>query len=350
MRMLSIVFLGLTVWASAEPAVPAPASPVPSSPVTKSPVANLFIHPLLAFPSRAFIPGRDESRMDEWFITVDEFRKALDSLEAKGYILVRPSEVFKFEAGQVKFQALALPPHRKPMILSMDDLNYYPYMKANGTVSRLVVDEKGQLLARTVLPGGTIRDDLDREAPQILETFIAAHPDFSFHGARGLIALTGYNGILGWPTQEKPGPVLDEARRQAKRVIETLKALGWDFASHSYAHKTQRTQKDEAWSRTEAQWTAEVLPLIGPTPFYVTPFGEPWWHNPLRWNQMKSSGFKVFFGVEADSNLRFKDGLPILGRVPLDGRGLRHRFGKLNVFLDPRLVWDPLRPPTMIYK
>lgn len=349
MRSQVLFFLSLTVLAAAEAPV-APVSPPRAAPVAKSPVANLFIHPLLAFPARAFLPGRDEARMDEWFITVDEFRRALDSLEAKGYILVRPSEVFDLSGPVPRFRPLNLPPHRKPMILSMDDLNYYPYMRANGTVSRLVVDAKGQLLARTALPGGAVRDDLDREAPQILETFIAAHPDFSFHGARGLIALTGYNGILGWPTQEAPGAVLDEAQRQARRVVATLKALGWDFASHSYAHKTARTQKNPAWAASEARWTAEVQPLIGPTPFYVTPFGEAWWHDPVRWDALKAAGFRVFFGVEPDSNLRWKNGLPILGRVPLDGRGLRRRFGKLNVFLDPRLVWDPLRPPTMVYK
>jgi len=336
----------------AAPAPPAAKPAPPAEPplaVTKSPVANLFVHPLLAFPEKAFIPGKDESRMDEWFVTVDEFRRVLESLEAKNYILVKPSQVFQITPVGVQFQALDLPPGRKPLILSMDDLNYYPYMRANGTVSRLLVDESGQLIARTALRGGGFRDDLDREAPQILETFLAAHPDFSFQGARGLIALTGYAGILGWPTQEAPGPRLTEAQAGAKKVVATLKALGWEFASHSYAHRTKKSQDLAVWTASEARWKAEVEPLIGPTPFYIFPFGEPWYKDPGRWAVFKKSGFQVFFGVETTSNLRWKDGLPILGRVPLDGRGLRHRFGLLTPFLDPRSVWDSLRPPTMKY-
>ncbi len=338
-------------------AQPEGSQPVPE-PVTKvlkgetplmSPVANLFVHPLIAFPERAFVPGKDESRMDEWFITVGEFEKVLESLENKGYILVKPSEVFEITLTEVKFRPLDLPPGRKPLILSMDDLNYYPYMRANGTVSRLRVDDRGILWARTVMPGGVVRDDLDREVPQVLEQFLLAHPDFSYHGARGLIALTGYNGILGWPTQQAPGPALREAEQEAKRVLATLKALGWEFASHSYAHRSQRVQKFDAWSVSEDRWTAEVEPLVGATPFYVFPFGETWWKDEARWDAMKAAGFRVFFGVEPDSNLRWKDNLPILGRVPLDGRGLRHKFAKLNVFLDPRLVWDPSRPATMTY-
>lgn len=287
--------------------------------------------------------------MDEWFVTVDEFRRALESLEAKGFILVKPSEAFTITDTGVTFNTLDLPAGRKPLILSMDDLNYYPYMRANGTVSRLLIDDSGRLVARTALRGGGFRDDLDREVPQVLEGFLAEHPDFSFHGARGLIALTGYAGILGWPTQQAPGPQLTEAQEGAKKVVKTLKAMGWEFASHSYSHRSKRVQKYPSWLATEARWKAEVEPLIGPTPFYIYPFGEPWWKDPQRWEATKKDGFRVFFGVEATSNLRWKDGFPILGRVPLDGRGLRHRFGLLTPFLDPRAIWDPLRPETMKY-
>jgi len=343
--------VGRLVADTVPPTVPESITPLPEAliPVTRSPVSNLFVHPLLAFPERAFIPGKDESRMDEWFVTVDEFEKVLESLELKGYILVRPSDVFEIDQTGVKFRTLDLPAGRKPLILSMDDLNYYPYMRANGTVSPIWVNDQGTLLTRTALRGGGFRDDDDREVPQVLESFLLSHPDFSFRGARGLIALTGYAGIFGWPTQEAPGPGLDEAQAGARKVVATLKALGWEFASHSYAHRSKRVQNLEAWKVSEARWMAEVEPLIGPTPFYVFPFGEPWWKDPDRWTVMKDSGFKVFFGVEADSNLRWKQDLPILGRVPLDGRGLRHRFGKLNVFLNPRLVWDSLRPATMVY-
>jgi hypothetical protein len=335
--------------ASPAPTPAVAADPLPA--VTKSPVANLFIHPLLAFPEKAFIPtSRDESRMDEWFVTVEEFKQALASLDARGYTLVKASDVFQIDAsGNVTIQTLDLPAGRKPLLLSMDDLNYYPYMKANGTVSRLFVDDQGRLATRTMLKGGTWRDDYDLEAPQVLESFIETHPEFSYKGARGLIALTGYNGILGWPTQQAPGPDLVEAKRQAKAVVDKLKEMGWEFASHSYAHRTKKSQDFLSWKISEARWVGEVQPIIGPTPYYILPFGEPWWKDHDRWEVMKAYGFKVFFGVEATSNLRWKDGLPILGRVPLDGRGLRHKFGMLNLFFGRQPVWDPLRPPTMKY-
>lgn len=332
-------------------ALPFTASAVkpPEPPVTSSPIAELFIHPLIAYPDRAFTAGKDEIRMDEWFVTADEFERALESLEIRGYILVRASDCFlKTDTGwQVK--APPVPEGRKPLLLSMDDLNYYPYMKRNGTVSRLAVDQAGHLVARTFLKDGTFRDDGNREAPQILEAFVATHPDFSWHGGRGMIAVTGYNGLFGWPTHQTGTPAADEARTEAKKVAAALKAMGWEFASHSYAHRTKRGQKNPEWTVSEARWDAEVKPVIGPTPFYVFPFGENWWRDDERWDKMREDGFGVFFGVETLSNLRWKDGFPILGRVPLDGRGLRHRFGQLSPFLDSKQVWDPLRPANLKY-
>lgn len=319
------------------------------TPVIANTVSHVFVHPLLAFPWQSFLPGRDLARMDEWFVTVEEFRKALAALEARGYVLVKPSDVFGTGPAGPRLKTLDLPEGRRPLILSIDDLNYYPYMRANGTVSRLLVDDEGKIVARTVLHGGVFRDDYDREVPQVLEQFITEHPDFSFNGARGLIALTGYSGILGWPTQEAPGPRLAEAQAGARKVVAALKALGWEFASHSYAHRSKASQTFGQWIISESRWKSEVEPLVGPTPYYVFPYGEAWWKDPERWKALRAAGFQVFFGVEKSSQLQWKDGLPIEGRVPLDGRGLRKRFSILSPFLDPKLIWDPLRPAQISY-
>ena len=34
----------------------------------------------------------------------------------------------------------------------------------------------------------------------LLEDFIAEHPDFSYKGARAVLAFTGYQGVLGYRT------------------------------------------------------------------------------------------------------------------------------------------------------
>ena len=47
-----------------------------------------------------------------------------------------------------------------------------------------------------------------------IDTFVKEHPDFSYHGHKGIIALTGYEGVLGYRTDEV------YRTREAGRVTE----------------------------------------------------------------------------------------------------------------------------------
>ena len=40
----------------------------------------------------------------------------------------------------------------------------------------------------------------------ILDRFVEEHPDFSYRGAKAILALTGYNGVLGYRTDETYDP------------------------------------------------------------------------------------------------------------------------------------------------
>ena len=34
----------------------------------------------------------------------------------------------------------------------------------------------------------------------LIDTFVKEHPDFSYHGRKGILAMTGYDGVLGYRT------------------------------------------------------------------------------------------------------------------------------------------------------
>ena len=38
----------------------------------------------------------------------------------------------------------------------------------------------------------------DYDMVPLIDRFVEKHPDFSYRGAKGIVALTGYNGILGY--------------------------------------------------------------------------------------------------------------------------------------------------------
>lgn len=78
--------------------------------------------------------------------------------------------------------------------------------------------------------------------------------DAVYHNARGTVALTGYDGILGYRTDgdyktredltddqvawldAHPDFDWDKECEEAKKVADAIKADGWTFASHTWGH------------------------------------------------------------------------------------------------------------------
>ena len=90
----------------------------------------------------------------------------------------------------------------------------------------------------------------------LIDRFVEEHPDFSYRGAKGIVALTGYNGILGYRTDssyetrpddldadkvkwldEHPDFDLNTEREGAAKVAQAMKDEGWLFASHTWGHQ-----------------------------------------------------------------------------------------------------------------
>ena len=86
-----------------------------------------------------------------------------------------------------------------PFVLSQDDVCYYHYMDGDGFASKLVVDDEGKVRNEYVEDDGSISIG-DYDMVPLIDRFVEKHPDFSYRGAKGIVALTGYNGILGYRT------------------------------------------------------------------------------------------------------------------------------------------------------
>ncbi len=327
----------------------------PPEPVTlvpyHGPVYNIFFHPLIYNAKKAFAPSPKKVFMDEWFITVDEFKKTLHSLYQRGYILVRPRQFYQQDSHGHWFQKrVDLPRGKKPLILSEDDVNYYPTMRTHGVISRLWVDPQGRLAGIIDEPNGNSRVVYHAEVPQILEDFVKKHPDFSFEGARGMINETGYYGAFGYPDVGKKS--FDQAANiyEAKRVAAKLKQMGWEFASHSFDHEFLWQEPDGGpFEKAERKWMADIGTIVGPTPYYVFPFGDQWFKDKKRMAFLNSLGFRYFFSVDNHASVSHIDGDIVLGRVAVDGRSLRLKAHSLQIYLNANAVLDPLRSRGIHY-
>ena len=87
----------------------------------------------------------------------------------------------------------------------------------------------------------------------VLEDFIETHPDFSYQGSKGILAFTGYDGILGYRTSDfwynencdyyvstpandkrksakiitSPNENIEQDKQTAREVAQAIRDLGW---------------------------------------------------------------------------------------------------------------------------
>ncbi len=301
----------------------------------KGPVEHIFFHPLIAFPEKAFsssIPEAERAYIDDWFVTVEEFRLILDELYARNYVLVDIHDAFDLAGLCAK--ELFLPPGKIPLIISVDDLNYYGMMIRRGTNSYLMVEKSGRLVSVGLDAKGRQIISDDREIVTILERFIADKPDFSLGGARGIIGLTGYRGLFGWYMAEPERSGYATQLAGARAVATKLTSMGWRFASHSWSHKLPKQLSDAEFYREEGLWAEIVGPVLGATKLYIYPFGANLDAYPQRLDWLSKRGFSLFFGADARQFIVKKNGILSLGRTPIDGKTLRLKAHYAKKFLD----------------
>jgi len=313
-------------------------------------VEHIFFHPLLAYPEQAFDGDYQTLGYDDWFVTVDEFKKIINSLYSKNFILVNINDIYEeHDVNGVKHQKrkeLLLPKGKRPLIISLDDVNYNKYMLGNGTVYKLLLDSDGEISTYSINPKGEEVYSRDLESITILNQFVKEHPDFSNNGAKGTIALTGYEGVLGYRTNRE-SPNLESEKDKVRPVIEKLKKDGWNFACHSYGHPNVSAVSLEKLIDDTTKWKNEVESLIGPTRVYIYPFGSSIPEGTPKFQYLQSQGFNIFcaVGIESYEKISTASNAVMTDRRHMDGMGFRKlRDRNLDLFDSNEIMDVNIRP------
>lgn len=212
-------------------------------------------------------------------VTIKEFNAVLQSLYERGFVLVDIHDVAGPQQqadGSTKYVAgdIYLPAGKTPIVMSQDDVCYYEYMTdsdsdgkpdkgGDGFASRLLVRD-GKLTCEYVdADGQTLYGSYD--LVPLLDDFLAQHPDFSYRGARAIIAVTGYQGAFGYRiSSDYKAKLGDEAFAQAckdaREVADALRAEGYTIASHSYGHLTYGDISPSVWPATRRSGTIRSRP------------------------------------------------------------------------------------------
>ncbi|MBQ2971122.1 MAG: polysaccharide deacetylase [Ruminococcus sp.] len=341
-------------------------------------VTHVFFHSLIYDPSLAF--KEDSSKADGYNLvmtTVDEFNKMMESMYQKGYVMVSMHDICTFdEQGNRVDHQIMLPPDKKAFVLSQDDVNYYHYQDGDGIATKLVLDENGKVKNEYITKDGEKLIG-DYDVVPLIDSFVEKHPDFSYRGRKGILALTGYNGALGYRTDsvyaDRNDPNLDPDQIQfldanpdfdyekevaeAKKVADALKATGWEFASHTWGHNSVPYMDMDHLKRDTDKWLNYVGSIVGETDVMIYPNGsdiagtENYDSNNERFNYLTSEGFRIYCPVDSTPYWQQKgDDYFRMSRRNLDGYRMWHSPERLEDLFDVEEVFDKNRPtpvPTM---
>lgn len=316
-------------------------------------INHIFFHSLVADNSKAFDGDRKSKGYNMYMTTISEFNKMMDAMYQEGYVLVRMADLVKqetLEDGTTRYveNQIYLRPGKKPFVLSQDDVSYYSYMDGDGFATRIVIGKDGKPTCEMLQEDGTTIAGAFDIVP-ILDAFIEAHPDFSYQGAKGLLALTGYDGVLGYRTNDETSPTYEKDKEAATEVAKVLKEEGWEFASHSWGHKNMTTISVDTLKRDTERWLKEVEPLIGSTDILVFPFGNDientiGKYSNEKYQYLKKKGFNIYVGVYKEPWMQIHKEYVRMNRRPLDGQALLQFPDRLKDLFDAKDIIDPQRP------
>lgn len=336
-------------------------------------ITHIFFHSLIVDTDRAFDGDSKETGYNQYMATVTEFNRVLEELYKRNFVLVRIHDIVKVEKDEngkdvFKQGDIWLPPGKEPIVISQDDVNYYEYMVdgdgdrfpdagGDGFADRIVIGEDGYPTCRYITADGqTVYGDYDL-AP-ILEHFVQEHPDFSYRGARGILALTGYEGVFGYKTHPQWKDILGEAAyneevQAAKDVTQCLKDHGWEIACHSYAHFGYGYNSAEDILADVNKWEDQVQPIVGDSDIFIYPYGSDIAgiekYEGAKYEAMYQAGYRFFCNVDGSTPywVQIHDDYVRQGRRNIDGYRMYWGPDLLDDLFDVKEIWDAARPETV---
>lgn len=322
---------------------------------------HIFFHSLAADTAKTFDGDYDAAGYDMYMTTVSEFKAMLPLLQDAGFILYDITDMVERVDGKAVFRDIYLPAGKKPLVISIDDVNYYNYMLDDGFASRLDVDDEGNVVT---IMGGTIVDHgekvltvdggeatYDGDVMPILDAYVKEHPEFSWQGAKGIVAITGYAGAFGYRITDLH--LFDEETQQwmldkTRAVAQALRDSGWQIACHSYTHNQYWNKKTITMEQEQydiGRWLGEIAPYVGDTNIFISPFGVSFDGTDERFRYLVDNGFWIYCPVDSYQPCYVKDDYMIQGRINLDGLTMKRYPERVQkYYFDPTPILDPARP------
>ena len=307
-------------------------------------VPHIVLHSLIVYPEMIFTDlSTPMGGFNSGFSEKAEFEKILPQLYERGYVLYDLDKLWVKQDGKMVRQKIMLPEGKIPLILSVDDV---AYAYGSGYAQQLFVDGSGALMYRVNNPSGGVDVIPDGDVMGVVDAFVAEHPDFSYQGHKGTIALTGFQGAFGYDYD------IPEQADEMRVVVAALKEQGWNFASHSYTHNRVNNFYGPGCSVEKIsydinKWVDHVVPCIGETRLFIAPFGYRVQQPALQC--ILDAGFEIYCTVDSKVYNELNDDYALMSRIEIGGYSMTYYRDLLNErFFDVDSVFDASgRPPVI---
>lgn len=305
-------------------------------------VAHFSVKTLVADRSRAFDGDDMSSYYNNWTLTVDEFKAILQSLYDRGYVLMDVHEKvvdIQNEDGTTSFavNTPSVPEGKTPMVLSFTEANYYDYQQGDGFAGRLVLDENGNVMNEyTDASGQTLIGAYD--VIPIVDEFVEEHPDFSLRGAKGIVSVTGYEGVFGYGIETGASTIA--------AIADRLKETGWEIACQGFSDNTMESDLDLDELEDDLDtWSSKIGSLVGDTDLLIYPYGEEVTAGTAKQELLLEKGYQFFFSIWTTADfIEVQPDYVRQTRRTLDGYDLYMYADYLTDFFDVDEIFDKTRP------
>lgn len=319
-------------------------------------IPNLSFHTLLNDINRAKQDPELGGKYNRNFVTTEEFSAILGQLYNNNYVLVDFDSFTANISGTIQFKPIYLPEGKKPVMLTETLVNYLSYMIDSNkdgepdsggcsVATRLVVTDDDEIKAEYVDGSGTTLTGNYDFVP-ILEDFIAEHPDFSYQGARAILAVCGKEGIFGYRINTSYQADKGEAYRNdqvagAQKLVAALREKGYTLACYTYDNIAYGKINANQITNDLKLWTEQITPVLGNVDVMVyaqesdiTDYGGN------AFTVMNTSGFRYFVGNSSTPSTDVNTTYVRQRRLMVSGNSLAWHQDWFTGIFDPNVVLD----------
>ncbi len=269
-------------------------------------IGNLCFPNLIVDTEMAFDDDNYAQTYEQNLITLEEFENILDQLYENGFVLIdlhMVAEETEDESGKsgMTEKTLMMPKGKKPLVLSVENLNYASIRNGDGIATKLVLDENGEVAAVYTDEEGHEKTGAYDVVP-VLEQFIEEHPDFSYHGARGIISLSGSGGAFGYQVEEEKDASFRENQETVTAIADRLLEDGWTLASAGYSYSYMNDMSYEQLKEDIDEWEQVIGSLIGGSDTLVYPYGSEVDYESEKAAYLLDEGFCYLVGLWASDD------------------------------------------------